>query len=470
MNKETRIKKISEIIERDKADPYGKQDIPWEDVLKPMDVYKIPLDYLIYNKYNGRILSRTKSLESQGRQIDTETEAGKQLVEKLLTESNPSRNKQTLESITKLGQEKVGIITKDGIIIDGNRRAMLLRRSGKYDYFKTVVLDVTLEENPTEIEKLETIYQMGEDEKLGYNAIEKYLKAKSLRQRKIAVEKIADWMGETQGTVEEYLAVMETMDDYLDYLGYNGVYTQLDGREDLFIFLTKWTNNFYGEESVKAFDGYRDTDVDDLKLIAYDYIRVVRWAQVEGKEFRIIADGLKENHFFGNKAIWNDFRDFHFSHVQAAKDSEERIDLGSENLKAYLDDRDKRFFEKTKNDKGRSFLDENLDAHQQQLRYKKSASEPMKLADDAAGALDAIDQKHKAASAPEVLDKITKINEKTFEILRQKAPARLLDRVIEILKSIEFKSKQEEQDRLLANIKEIESLAYRLEKELKKSR
>lgn len=470
MNKETRIKKISEIIDRDKANPYGKQDIPWEDVLKPMDVYKIPLDYLIYNKYNGRILSRTKSLESQGRQIDAETEAGKQLVERLLTESNPGRNKQTLESITKLGQEKVGIITKDGIIIDGNRRAMLLRRSGKYDYFKTVVLDVTLEENPTEIEKLETIYQMGEDEKLGYNAIEKYLKAKGLHQRHIAVEKIADWMGETKGTIDEYLAVMETMDDYLDYLGYNGVYTQLDGREDLFIFLTKWTKNFYGEESVKAFDGYRDTDVDDLKLIAYDYIRVVRWAEYEGKEFRIIADGLKENHFFGNKAIWNDFRDFHFSHVQAAKDSEERIDLGSENLKAYLDDRDKRFFEKTKNDKGRSFLDENLDAHQQQLRYKKSAGEPMKLADDAAGALDAIDQRHRAASAPEVLDKIAKINEKTFEILRQKAPARLLDRVIEILKSIEFNSKQEEEDRLLANIKEIESLAYRLEKELKKSR
>ena len=54
---------------------------------------------------------------------------------------------------------------------------------------------------------------MGEDEKLGYNPIEKYLKAKGLRQRNITVEKIADWMGETKGTVEEYLAVMEIMDD-----------------------------------------------------------------------------------------------------------------------------------------------------------------------------------------------------------------------------------------------------------------
>ncbi len=38
---------------------------------------------------------------------------------------------------------------------------------------------------------------------------------------------------------------METMEDYLDYLEYNGIYTQLDGREDQFISLTKWLNNFY---------------------------------------------------------------------------------------------------------------------------------------------------------------------------------------------------------------------------------
>lgn len=65
MNKQTRIQKISEITEHDKNNPYGKIDIPWKDELVPMPVYKIPLEYLIYNKYNGRILSRTKSLEKQ---------------------------------------------------------------------------------------------------------------------------------------------------------------------------------------------------------------------------------------------------------------------------------------------------------------------------------------------------------------------------------------------------------------------
>jgi hypothetical protein len=50
MNRETRIKKIQEIIDRDKTSPFAIQEIPWEDDLKPMNVYKIPLEYLVYNK------------------------------------------------------------------------------------------------------------------------------------------------------------------------------------------------------------------------------------------------------------------------------------------------------------------------------------------------------------------------------------------------------------------------------------
>ena len=84
MNKEVRIQKIQEIIDRNQSDPFGKQEIPWEDDLVTMNVYKIPLDLLVYNKYNGRILSRTKSLEKQNRIIDEFSDEGKKLIEKLL--------------------------------------------------------------------------------------------------------------------------------------------------------------------------------------------------------------------------------------------------------------------------------------------------------------------------------------------------------------------------------------------------
>lgn len=474
MNKQTRIEKIQAIIDRDKENPFGKQEIPWEDKLESMNVYKIPLEYLVYNKYNGRILSRTQSLENQKYKIDAETNEGMSLIEQLLWDSKPDRNKKTLESI-KNGQEKVGIITKDGIIIDGNRRAMLLKKSGKFDYFKTVVLDVTLEENPLEIEKLETSYQMGEDEKLGYNPIEKYLKSKGLYQKlakkkfnsnddtdKKAIKKIADWMGESDSVIEDYLIIMETMDDYLDYLEYNGIYTQLDGREDQFISLTKWLNNFYGKESARGYDGYKDSDVDDLKAISYDYIRI----KYDGKKFRYIAHGSKSNHFFGNKNIWTDFKDYHFENRN--KIDEERIDLNSNNLHAHLDDRDNKFHEASKLGSHNSFMDENVDSHYQLLRYHQASEEPEKLVKTSLKALESINQKHKSFSNPVVLEQVAKLNEFVTGMLQKKSALRLMDYIINLLKSVKISDK-ENADELFAKTKEIQSTAYNLGKTIKKN-
>lgn len=492
MNKKARIDRIQEIVKRDKENPFGKLELPWEDGLQPMEVYKIPLDYLVYNKYNGRILSRTKSLESQRKKIDTETKEGKELIEKLLWESKIDRNKKTLENIAGHGQQKVGIITRDGIIIDGNRRAMLLndiQNEGKlskkkylkkFDYFKAVVLPVTLEENPLEIEKLETSFQMGEDEKLGYNPIEKYLKAKGLYQTlsnktytiqdlnpdQKALEKIADWMGEEKSTVKDYLQVMETMDDYLDYLDYNGIYTQLDGREDQFINLTRWLNNFYildnGRESGKAFDGYRNDDVDDLKAIAYDYIRI----QYEGKKFRNLAYGRKENHYFGDKEIWSSFRDFHFEQKKTIV--EKRIDLNSQNLERHLNDRDTRFYELSKQDSKKSFLHENDENHYTWLRSKQAAGQPEKLLKNARRALESINQRHKSFSTTEVKNELEQLNSYVVGMVGASSPDKLLAHIIRLLGSIDISKTDEDKATLIDKTKSIQRIAYQMAKDIKK--
>ena len=61
MNKEVRKEKIQEVINscKDRTDLLN-HEIMWEGQLKTEKVYNIPLSYLIYNKYNGRILSRTR--------------------------------------------------------------------------------------------------------------------------------------------------------------------------------------------------------------------------------------------------------------------------------------------------------------------------------------------------------------------------------------------------------------------------
>lgn len=91
-------------------------------------VWRIPLDYLIYNKYNGRIGSDVLSYEKQNGELNAELDSDREIIETFLYESKVDRNKTTMESLLKIGQQRYGIVTSDGIIVDGNRRAMLLNR------------------------------------------------------------------------------------------------------------------------------------------------------------------------------------------------------------------------------------------------------------------------------------------------------------------------------------------------------
>src|SRR3989344_5209307 len=439
MNRETRIQKIAEIIARE---PYGKQDILWHGRLESMNVYEIPLEYLIYNKYNGRILSRTKTLEKQGRDINPETEEGKKIIENLLWKSKESRNEITKKDISDKGQLKIGIITRDGIVIDGNRRLMLLNEiRPKYRHFKAVILPVTSEDDPIEVEKLETPYQMGEDEKLGYNPI------------------------------ENWLDVVKVIDEYLEYLKYDGIYamadTPNDGKEDLFLYIKKWLDTFADRESNKGFDGYQQMDVDDLKHICFDYVRAKIGKSYDGKIFRNIADGQKKNHFFGDKKIWQGFSEHHFSSVTPAIDkidAEYPINNASENIEATLSDRGSKF-----RDEVLDALAENIKEHETDLGYAKATDRPLELVSNARKAIESIDQKHKAFSSPEVVGQIEELIRKLMGMLKKKSPEHTLSVVSELLQTMELNPKSIDKEAMLSKLKDISRMAYQMEKDVKAS-
>src|SRR3546814_14069083 len=69
-------------------------------------------------------------------------------------------------------------------IIDGNRRAMLLRRlektTGIKQHFDAIILPHAYADNQEAIVRLETQYQLGEDAKVEYGALQKYLHVRRL--------------------------------------------------------------------------------------------------------------------------------------------------------------------------------------------------------------------------------------------------------------------------------------------------
>lgn len=144
-------------------------------------------------------------------------------------------------------------MTSDGTIVDGNRRAMLLNRLfykreelgysyeevEKCKYFLAIILPDDAEEK--DIQQLETIYQMGEDDKLDYNPIEKYLKCKELKRLGFSEEDIAGFMSEKPSQIKEWINVLDLMEDYLKEYDYEGIYTRLEKQKVLLSILkTIW--------------------------------------------------------------------------------------------------------------------------------------------------------------------------------------------------------------------------------------
>ena len=365
---------------------------------KQFNVYRIPLNILTYNPYNGRIGSVVKSFERQHHTLDPNDPNDIVLIEKFLWESKEQANKKTIDSLLLDHQQKFGIVTSDGKIIDGNRRASLLNRiwndtsidSNKKlhcQWFYAIILPIDADKR--EILRLETTYQMGEDAKVDYNPIEKYLKCGDLDSEGFSADEISSFMGITKNEVQIQLRILNLMNEYLEVYGYDGMYTQLGTSEDMFIKLESALKKYKSGGVSSMWDYQPDVDVTDLKTCAFDYIRLGHHQD----EFRDIIriPNPTSSSFFATKEIWNSFKNKHFEIV----DSQEEVSVEdtiranpSADVGRLLKMRDTDWRNKVKES-----LKENFNKHQDRLHNKLEANEPLRLLNKALDALQNIDNK-----------------------------------------------------------------------------
>ena len=387
-------------------------------------VWRIPLDYLIYNKYNGRIGSDVLSYEKQNGELDAEKDTDSEIIEKFLYESKVDRNKTTMESLLEIGQQRYGIVTSDGIIVDGNRRAMLLNRLfhkredlgytyaqvDHCQYFLAIILPDDAEEK--DIQQLETIYQMGEDDKLDYNPIEKYLKCKELKRLGFSDEDIAEFMSEKPGQIKEWLKILTLMEEYLQEYGYDGIYTRLEKTEGPFVDLENYLDSYAkrGANVRNADWTYTDSDISDLKLVCFDYIR----ARYEGKEFRDIAKTGKDGSIFFFKDLWEDFLKQHQENTPTDEETVEELRqrCPDEDLSLLLKQRDNTWIEQAK-----GHLTGNLNRFSRRLEDKRDANKPADLIERALSALQSVDcEQSSFTEDPRIVEMIKEISKITWEM------------------------------------------------------
>ncbi len=405
--------------------PYSAKDISYKASTKTMKVYEINIDYLVYNPYNGRIASLVKSFERQrGNQLNPESTEDMQFIEKFLWESNSTSNEKTLKDLKDKQQLEPGIVTLDGVIIDGNRRAFLLKKLG-VKFFKAIILPDELNSEPQEIMKLETTYQMGEDAKVDYNAIEKYLKCKDLINF-FKPKEIADMMGESESQIKEYLGIMSLMEDYLESLGCAGIYTALDKTEGAFVDICKYFKAYSKSVTAKSDWEYDDSDVNDLKLIYFDYITFIYNKSKSrnddedtilggSKDYRFIGQPNKKTGIFCNGKVWDKFSTDHFREIdpirQKYTDGEYSIDSlreanPTQSLEQIIKGRNEQWAKETG-----SFLKRNLGEGKYSLENKNLQNQPEELLQRALTILENIDpEKEGFAARKNVHEIVSQIN------------------------------------------------------------
>ena len=421
METKTRIQKLKQIV--DEGTPCARKDIHYKGKRKTMDVFDIPLEYLIFNQYNGRIATFVKTHEKQYHPIDATTDEGERLIAKFLWDSKIGRNKTTQKDLIDKGQLEYGIVTADGVVVDGNRRFMLLKKNkkeehkGASDYFKAIVLEDTLESNKKEIMALETVYQMGVDDKLDYNPIQKYLKCSDLVGQGFSEGEIAKMMGETSSKIREYLSVLKLMEEYLQEYGYEGMYRVLETEklESQFTDLNNYLSRYRGEQGRIHDMNWMPNpeDIDDLQKVYFDYIR----AGFGVHDIRIIANPSKGQGIFTRGDVWQKFTDKHFTITESIEDEkpikESREEYLDQDMLDLISTRDSQFRKRVDDE-----LKGNLGRIIRELEDQKSENEPLELMQRAKKTLEKVNTQVKTFGTSDVRNMAKEIHSLAYDLMK----------------------------------------------------
>ena len=129
---EGNVKKIDDYIAKNPDSKLPKtHSVIIKGENKDIQVYKIPLDLLFYNIKNSKFIVKYLQLEKIDRDLQPNKIEDRQLIKKILSGLNPEISLKLASNLRKNGQLNSGIITRDGYLIEGNRRMAML--AGLYD-------------------------------------------------------------------------------------------------------------------------------------------------------------------------------------------------------------------------------------------------------------------------------------------------------------------------------------------------
>jgi len=213
-----------------------------------LDYYSFPTDLLCYNANNGRLgIDRRQWEEDNGRALDGRLAGDATIIHEMLLNLDPDKTAVLTKDLHQKGQMEPGVITHDGVVINGNRRMAVLELlhrdepSGKWKVLEAVRLPAEIGEQ--DLWKIEAGLQLSKDKVAEYHPVNELLKIKEGIDRRLSPEEVAAamyaWKADEIKVALERLALI---DRFLEFFGQPGNYGVIKtfGLHEYFIDIQKY--------------------------------------------------------------------------------------------------------------------------------------------------------------------------------------------------------------------------------------
>jgi len=244
-------------------------------------IYRIDLNDLSFNKSNGRIKSEVIEKEAEiGNFLDPFNLNDQKIIKNILLSIRVEENEKIKNDLKKNTQINPGIVTCDGIVINGNRRKALLHElyeekgDEKFKYLDVHVLPSAI--TKSELWLIEAGIQLSAPQQLDYSPINHLLKLREGIDSDLSIQDMASRIyGVTEEKIKEDLEKLKLIDEYLsNFIKKPGKYYLVKNLNEHFINLyniLKWVKNPRGKRRDWDPDA---SDINELKLVAFHYIRL----------------------------------------------------------------------------------------------------------------------------------------------------------------------------------------------------
>lgn len=333
--------------------PVSTKKLSIQGQTKTFDVYRVPIEYLIYNKKNGRIATYVSQFIDEGKEFpEDDINAFNNIIEKYIEQSNPDALKRTKANIKIMSQTEPAVIMANGIVLDGNRRFTSLRQlsregaGAEFSFLEAVILESGTYSDK-DIKRLELNLQHAIESKVDYNPIDRLVDIyRDLIEEEVFTPQ--EYSRETQLSltkVNEEIEIAKLMIEYLEYIKqpkkfYIARQQKIDGpiREVAKIIKSKKVDDSQIEEikevlflNVLSLDGDVSRKIRELKFVFED---------------KKLSDALIDE--VDEKEVFDDANDFFESEITQKDVSETSILNLTEDIKNQVTNITERYVETKK--------------------------------------------------------------------------------------------------------------------------